>query len=154
MLNSSRTRLAGTVCSTIYMTGITYIEMIMVKTFKSPTGTLVLRDDQILHLKVKEGIDASIADVESFLVQKRLWSKEKLGLIIDRQEAYSAGMEIFMHGLQHVDREFAAIAYVVYSKLGKLASEEMIAYNFETIPTKIFYSFEEAVSWIKNIPTE
>ena len=121
----------------------------MVKTFENATGTLVLREDQILHLKVKEGNDASVADVDTFLAQKRLWSKKKLGLIIDRQEAYSAGMDIFMQGLQDVDREFAAIAYVVYSKLGELASEEVIAYNFETIPTKIFYNREEAISWIK-----
>ena len=123
----------------------------MEKKFETATGTLVLREDQILHLKIKAGIDASIADVDTFLAQKRLWSKEKLGLIIDRQEAYSAGMDIFMQGLEDVDREFGAIAYVVYSKLGKLASEEVIAYNFETIPTKIFYSIEEAISWIKKI---
>lgn len=121
----------------------------MVKTFRSAAGTLVLRDDQILHLKVKDGIDGSIADVDTFLGQKRLWSKEKLGLIIDRQNAYSTGVDIFMQGLQDVESEFAAIAYVVYSKLGEIASEEMIAYNFETIPTKIFYSIEDAISWIK-----
>lgn len=121
----------------------------MVKTFETATGTLVLREDQILHLKIKEGIDGSIADVDTFLAQKRLWSKEKLGLIIDRQEAYSAGMDIFTQGLQNVEREFTAIAYVVYSKLGKFASEEVIAYNLGIIPTNIFHSIEEATSWLK-----
>lgn len=126
----------------------------MAKTFKHATGTLVLRDDQILHLKIKEGIDGSVSDVKTYVAQKRLWSKEKLGLIIDRHESYSAGVDIFEQGMKDLDQDFAAIAYVVYSKVGKVASETVISHELENIPTKIFYSMDEAVSWLKKTMSE
>ena len=37
------------------------MEVVKAKTFEHTTGTLVLRDDQILHLKIKEGIALGFA---------------------------------------------------------------------------------------------
>lgn len=126
----------------------------MAKSFENATGTIFLRDDGIVHVKIKEGIDASVSDAKDFLAQKRQWSKEKLGLIIDRQEAYSAAIDIFRDGMPDIDAEFTAIAYVVYSKFGKIASEEVISYQLGTVPTKIFHNLDEAVSWLKKMQSQ
>ena len=126
----------------------------MAKTFEHSTGTLTLYSNRILHLKVKEGVDASVSDVEAFIEQKRRWKKDKMGLIIDRQEAYSASVEIFERGIDDLDRDFAAIAYIAYSEMGEIASKEVIAHRLANIPTKIFYDLEEAVNWLEKTLSE
>jgi len=126
----------------------------MAKSFENATGTFFLRDDGIIHLKVKEGVDSSVSDVKNYLAQKRRWSKEKLGLIIDRKEAYSAGIDIFRDGLPDIDTEFTAIAYVVYSRFGEIASEEVISHQLGTVPTKIFHNLDKAISWLKKMQSQ
>lgn len=126
----------------------------MDKIFEHKAGTLTLRDDGIMHLRVKEGIDATRSDVNDIIAQKRLWNKNKVGLIVDRQEAYSTGVEIFNQEIEDIFREFAAVAYVVYSKLGKIASEEVISHRLENVPAKIFRNEVEAVFWLKKVLSE
>jgi hypothetical protein len=98
-----------------------------------------LREDGILQVEIKEGIEFTKADADALLAQKVSWTKERLHLLIDLRKLHSTVTDVFLEGFADVIKELRVVAYVVESTVGQQLAEIEIGVLFDLLPAKIFF---------------
>jgi len=108
----------------------------------------MLRDDGILQVNYKEGVEITRADVTSLLWQKTIWTEKKVPLLADYRTSHSIHFDVFVQGVADVVNELSAIAYVVESSVGQRVAKEEKEHFFEGLPVEIFFSMRAGEDWL------
>ena len=109
---------------------------------------MVLRDDGILQVNFKAGVELTRADVTTLLWQKTIWTDKKVPLLADYRTSHSTHFDVFVQGLSDVVNELSAVAYVVDSSVGQRAAEDEREHFFEGLPAEVFFSMRAAEAWL------
>ena len=81
-------------------------------------GNMWFRDDGILQVDIKKGIEFTSADAGDMLKQKIAWTAKRVPLLVDYRASHSTHFDVFIEGFEHVAQELSAVAYVVDSSMG------------------------------------
>jgi len=112
---------------------------------------MLLREDGILEIRFKEGIEITKRDAAELLAQKIEWTEARIPLLIIRNRGISVAQDLLMYGLDGLENAFTAFAEVVGSEIAHKATEIEQDFIFPMTTTKIFYSEEEAVKWLEGL---
>jgi len=113
-------------------------------------------EDEILTVKMKEGVNIGKAEMESLLIKAvELTVPNKYFAIIDTTVPYDSTPDArdFYAESDYSKYRFAD-AFIVNSLPMRLLVNFFIAFNKPTIPSKMFNNEESALNWINSLKIE
>ncbi len=127
----------------------------MKKTLDTPVAFLSYEDD-ILLVKMKEGINLGQAEMEELLKQAvKLTAPDKYFAVIDTTSTYDSSVEArnFYAESEYCKHRYAD-AFIVNSLPMRLLVNFFIAFNKPKIPSKMFSDQESALNWVNSLKKE
>jgi len=127
----------------------------MKKTLDTPFAFLSYEDD-VLYVRMKEGINLGQAEMEDLLKQAiELTTPNKYFAIIDTTAPYDSSLEArnFYAESEYSKYRFAD-AFIVNSLSMRLLVNFFITFNKPKIPSKMFNDKESAHQWINTLKQE
>lgn len=124
----------------------------MMKNLDTPVASLIL-DNNILYVKMKEGINLDRPEMEALLKQAiELTQPDKYYAIIDTRAQYDSTVEARnFYAESDYSKYRYADAFIVNSLPMRLLVNFFITFNKPKIPSKMFNTKEEALKWINGL---
>lgn len=127
----------------------------MKKTLDTPVASLTLEND-ILYVKMKEGINLDQPEMEALLKQAiELAKPDNYYAIIDTTAQYDSTVEARnFYAESDYSKYRYADAFIVNSLPMRLLVNFFIVFNKPKIPSRMFTTKEEALKWINSLKKE
>jgi hypothetical protein len=127
----------------------------MKKTLDTPFAFLSF-EDEILFVKMKEGVNLGQAEMETLLKQAvGLTNPNKYFAIVDTTATYDSTPEARnFYAESDYSKYRYADAFIVNSLPMRLLVNFFIAFNKPKIPSKMFNNEENALEWINSLKKE
>ena len=127
----------------------------MKKTLDTPFAFLSF-EDEILFVKMKEGINLGQAEMETLLKQAvEFTNPNKYFAIVDTTAPYDSTLESRnFYAESDYSKYRYADAFIVNSLPMRLLVNFFIAFNKPKIPSKMFNNEESAIEWINSLKKE
>ena len=123
--------------------------MILSDIIETKTMNSWLQEDGIIHSEIKKNSIIRIPEfIENFDIQ---FQEEiiKRPVLMDISELIYIDKESRKYAAEHIPNTITAFALLAQSDLSKAIANMYIKFDKPPIPTKIFYSEEEAIDWLK-----
>lgn len=127
----------------------------MKKTLDTPFAILDLQDD-VLYVKMKEGINLGQPEMEELLKQAvEFTSPNNYFAVIDTTSPYDSSLEARnFYAESEYSKYRYADAFIVNSLPMRLLVNFFITFNRPKIPSKMFNNAESAYEWIHTLKQE
>lgn len=127
----------------------------MIKTLNTPFAFLSF-EDEILFVKMKEGVNLDQAEMEELLKQAvELTAPNKYFAIVDTTSSYDSTPESrSFYAESDYSKYRYADAFIVNSLPMRLLVNFFITFNKPKIPSKMFNNEESAYEWIHSLKKE
>ncbi len=117
----------------------------MGRSIETSVARVVLRQDQIVEILVKEGVDITLKDAEELIASIRsLASGLKLVMVIHRPHSIQNDARVELLGSPYAD----ALAFISSSAIGTTVYETLLKMNPPPYPVRIFSRQSQAVEWL------
>ena len=113
-------------------------------------------EDEILFVKMKEGVDLGKVEMEELLKQAiEFTAPSKYFAIVDTTATYDTTVEARnFYAESDYSKHRYADAFIVNSLPMRLLVNFFIAFNKPKIPSKMFNNEESALNWVNNLKKE
>lgn len=113
------------------------------------TATMLLDEDGILHVKLRDGAQIGLSDVQNhYRVTQRLLEGKKGLVLVDARVKYSFSAEARTYVASQSAESRLATAVLVSSRAGKHLANLYLRINRPVSPTRLFTKEKEAVRWL------
>lgn len=126
------------------------------KTIDLKASIVSLREDGIMHVHIKAGVEMQRKDVvEVVETIGKLGNKRKFPVLIDCEEFSSVDKEAWVYAESKEASIYTSADAVAYHSLAhKLLADFYRNHNDRKIPTKVFKNNDSAITWLKSFAKE
>ncbi len=121
------------------------------KTIELKTTSVSLRDDGIMHIHIKGGVEMDLADAVAVVEAiGKLGGMKKFPVLIDCEEFSAVDKEARIFSASKEANIYTLADAVAYHSLAhQLFANFYVNHNKPDVPTKVFPDNEAAISWLK-----
>jgi len=121
------------------------------KTIDLKTSTVSLREDGIMHVHIKAGLEMQRKDVAEVVEAiGKLGNRKKFPVLIDCDEFSAVDKDAWIFAESKEANIYTAADAVAYHSLAhKLLADFYKNHMADEIPTKVFENNESAINWLK-----
>lgn len=124
-------------------------DAIIIKSISTAIADNFLRDDGILVVQIKEGIEVDILGVkENFEATFRMTESTRCLTLIDARCIFTSTQEARDYTAMHASHYRIAHAALINSLANRIVGNFYINFNKPCVPTKLFTSNNEAIKWL------
>jgi hypothetical protein len=106
-----------------------------------------LRDDGIVQVRVKRGVEIELEDAEEILAVLRTLSGGKRPMLLDYRWSHSLTLEARIRLLQ--PPVITALAMLAWTHIAQISCEFLLSNSNPPYPARVLTSEEEAIFWLK-----
>jgi hypothetical protein len=115
------------------------------------TATMLLGDDGILRITMKEGAELKLEDAKNhYLVTARLLGEAKGLVLLDGRARYTLTSEARAYIRQMNAQTRIATAILVGSNTSRRIANFISSLSASPVPTRAFTDMEEAIRWLNS----
>ena len=112
----------------------------------------LLRDDGILVVRIKEGVEVDIEGVkENFKATFEMMEGRRCLAIIDARVIFNSTQEARDYAALNAPHFRIAEAALINSLAIRIITNFYINFNKPSVPTRMFTSMDEAIKWLKEL---
>jgi hypothetical protein len=113
------------------------------------TASMVLGDDGILRITIKEGASVQLEDAKNhYRVTQRLLNDQKGLVLLDGRANYSISIEAKAYIREMNAKTRIATAVLVGSRTSKHLTNFVLSFSGSPVPTRSFTDKQEAENWL------
>jgi hypothetical protein len=116
------------------------------------SADVVLGDDDVLRVIVRDGADVTADDMRAFLAARMELAPHRVAVIIDQRRIRSMTREAQEAGSAGADkRPTIGVAILIGSPIAVIIANFFIIFGRPHYPTKLFTNEEAALAWIDEL---
>lgn len=115
-----------------------------------PTATFERLDDEVLRVRVGEGVEVDEALAVQYRSVIELLAQTPVGLLVDKTYAYSLTLGAQTGHLNRLPRVVASALLVHRTATWQAAQTQRLLLQTEHHPTEVFRSESEALDWLRS----